>query len=135
MILALAAAAQAANQDDAAFMPKANLLDSKAVAKNVLDPAIPAGGILANYRDKQGAYQLILVREPTSEKAAFLLLDCKKVMTEAHYLAHMGGYAGKKNGEPFYVFAKGPFLAVVKDKPEQQADTLARIFAARLPLR
>ncbi len=131
MILAFAAA----TQDDALLMPKANLIESRAVPQHVLDPSIPPGGILANYRDKQGAYQMILVRQPSSEKAAFLLLDCKKVMTDAHYLAHMGGYAGKKNGEPFYVLAKGPFLAAVKGRPEQQADTLARIFAARLPLR
>jgi len=74
------------------------------------------------------------VRLPSNEKAAFLLLDMKKAMTEAHYLAHMGGFAGKRNGKSFYVFAKGPFVAAVEGRAEPEADALARVFAGRLPL-
>jgi hypothetical protein len=121
--------------DDQALLPKTNLTGIKTVPSHVLDPSLAAGGVLGNYQDPKGAYQLMLVRLATNEKAAFLLLDVKHLMTDAHYLAHMGGFAGKKNGQPFYAFAKGPFLAVVQGKPEAQADTLARIFAARLPLR
>ena len=77
----------------------------------------------------------MLVRLPSNEKAAFLLLDVKKLMTSPHYLAHMGGFAGQKDGAPFYVFVKGPFVAAIAGKPEVEADVLARIFAGRLPLK
>jgi len=121
--------------DDLSLLPKENLTGSSAIAAHLLGPSIAPGGVLGNYKDARGPYQLLLVRMATNDKAAFLLLDLKKLMTEPHYLAHMGGYAGKKDGKPFYVFAKGPFVAAVQGKPEPQADLLARIFAARLPLR
>lgn len=121
--------------DDTALLPKANLIGTKAVPSHLLDPSLAAGGALGNYKDRKGTFQLMLVRLASNDKAAFLLLDVKKLMTEDHYLAHMGGFAGKKGGQPFYVFAKGPFLAVVQGKPEAEADVLARVFAARIPLR
>ena len=119
---------------DLALLPPAHLVDSKAVPDHLLAKSLAAGGVLGNYRDAAGAYQLLLVRCASNDKAAFLLLDVKKLMGEPHYLAHMGGFAGKKEGQWFYMFAKGPFIAVVQGKPEAQADVLARVFAARLPL-
>lgn len=121
--------------DDLALLPKEHLIGSTAVAANLLAPALPNGGVQGNYKDAKGAYRLLLVRLPTNDKAAFLLLDVKKLMTDAHYVAHMGGYAGKKDGKPYFVFAKGPFLAVVEGKPERDADMMGRVFAARLPLK
>jgi len=129
MMVALAAG------DDTALLPKVNLIGTKVVPSHLLDPSLAAGGVLGNYKDRKGAFQLMLVRLPSNDKAAFLLLDVKKLMTEDHYLAHMGGFAGKKGGQPFYAFAKGPFLAVVQGRPEAEADVLARLFAARIPLR
>ena len=120
---------------DLALLPPAHLVDSKAVPDHLLAKSLSAGGILGNYRDSGGFYQLLLVRCAGNDQAAFLLLDVKKLMSEPHYLAYMGGFAGKKDGQWFYMFAKGPFLAVVQGKPEAQADAIARVFAARLPLR
>lgn len=102
---------------------------------HVLGQSLPPGGVLGHYKDKKGAYELVLIRQPDSQKAAFLLLDVKKVMKDAHYLANFGGFAGKKEEKPFFVFAKGPFLAAIAGKPEADAEPLARVFAARLPLK
>ncbi len=121
--------------DDLALLPKEHLIGSSATPAHVLAASLPNGGVQGNYKDAKGAYRLLLVRLPTNDKAAFLLLDVKKLMTDAHYVAHMGGYAGKKDGKPFFVLAKGPFVAAVEGKPEREADMLARVLAARLPLK
>ncbi len=121
--------------DDTRLLPSANLVRSETASAHLLGPTLGPGGVVGNYRDQKGEYRLLLVRLPTNEKAAFLLLDVKKLMTEPHYLPHMGGFAGKKDGTPFYVFAKGPFVAAIAGKPEKEADVLARVFAARLPLK
>jgi len=128
MSLALAA-------DDLSLLPREHLIGSSAVPAHLLAPSLQNGGVQGNYKDAKGSYRLLLVRLPTNDKAAFLLLDLKKLMTDAHYVAHMGGYAGKKDGKPFFVLAKGPFVAAVEGKPEHDADMLARVFAARLPLK
>ncbi len=120
--------------DDARLLPKTNLIETQAVPAHLLGPALAPGGVLGKYRDAKSEYRLLLVRLPSNEKAAFLLLDTKKAMTDPHYLPHMGGFAGKKDGQPFYVFAKGPFVAGIEGKQEPEADILARKFAARLPL-
>lgn len=135
VVLAMCLALAAAQPPETALLPQSHLIDSKVADTHLFGPSLAPGGILGNYRDAKGPYQLLLVRLPTNDKAAFLLLDIKKLMTEQHYLAHMGGFAGKKDGQFLYVFAKGPFIAAVKGKPEAEADVLARIFAARLPLR
>lgn len=71
---------------------------------------------------------------PSNDKAAFLLLDVKKAMTAPQYLPNMGGFFGLQNNVPLYVFAKGPYVAMVKGLAMDQADPIARTFAARIPL-
>jgi hypothetical protein len=100
------------------------------VAGHLLNnPSLP-GGVLADYK----TCQLFLIRTPSAQKAAFLLLDYKKTLKDPKYLAHMGGYFGIDSGRPAYVFAKGPFLAGVIGLAQDKADPLAREFAARIPL-
>ena len=135
LCLLLSLVSPALYADDMALLPKAHLVGSTVRPAHLIAPSISAGGVAGTYKDTKGAYQQMLVRLPTTEKAAFLLLDVKKLMTAPRYLPHIGGFFGQKEGKPFYVFAKGPFLAVIEGKPEPEAEVLARIFAARLPLR
>ncbi len=134
LFVAIAFSATAAPANDEKLLPPTNLLDSRTVPDHVLGPSLPSGGVLGHYKDKKGAYELVVIRQPDNQKAAFFLLDVKKAMTDAHYLANFGGFAGKKEGKPFFVFAKGPFIAAIAGKPEVEAEPLARVFAARLPL-
>ena len=90
------------------------------------------GGNLANYKTRDGEYEMFLVQAADPQAAAFMLLDWKSAMTGSKYLAHMGGYAGTLDGKPIYVFSKGPYLAGISGLPEPKADTVARVFAARL---
>ena len=135
LLISILSLAMSLAADDIPLLPKEHLTGSAAVPAHLLAPSLAPGGVAGNYQDAKGPYRLLLARMPTNDKAAFLLLDVKKLMPNAHYLAHMGGYAGKKDGKEFYVFAKGPFLAAIEGMPEARADILARVFAARLPLR
>ena len=90
------------------------------------------GGNLADYKTAAGEYRMFLLKMADPQKAAFLLLDWKSAMPEAKYLAHMGGYYGTDQGQPIYVFAKGPYLAGLVGLSEEKADPEARRFAAKL---
>lgn len=93
--------------------------------------AFPSG-ILADYN----GYQLFLMRTPSNQKAAFLLLDYKKILRAPRYLPNMGGFYGTDSTDrPNYVFAKGPFLAGVLGLDAEKADPIAREFAGRIPLK
>ena len=90
-------------------------------------------GQMASYKSGKTEYQLFLARCADSSAAAVALLDYKKSLPEAKFLAHFGGYFGPDQGAPVFVFTKGPWLAGVRGLPQDAADTVAREFAARLP--
>jgi hypothetical protein len=94
------------------------------------NPALPSG-ILADY----DGYQLFLIRTANNQKAAFTLMDYKKLLQAPKYLPNMGGFYGTDSAHrPNYVFAKGPFVAGVLGRDEAKADPIARTFAGRIPL-
>ena len=115
-------------RDESAQLPLRGRLDSRVIADKLLGKPYLPGGTLADYQ----GYQLFLARTDSAQQAAFLLLDFKKDLADAKYLAHMGGYFGMDGGKPIYVFAKGPLLAGVIGLPREEADRIAREFAARL---
>jgi hypothetical protein len=119
--------------DESRLLPSKDQVSTRVVADHLLDPALAPGGTLGEYKNAQGSYQLGLIHMASNDKAAFFLLDVKKLLTNPHYLPNMGGYFGTRDGAPLYVFAKGPYVASLKGLPEEQADPLARTFAARIP--
>ncbi len=90
------------------------------------------GGNLAEYEQGDTSYQQFLTRVDTAQKAAFLLVDFRDDLTDAKYLAYMGGYFGHDGDQPVLVFQKGRSLAGVIGLPEKEADIAARVFAATL---
>jgi hypothetical protein len=120
--------------DESRWFPSKDQVGTHVVAGHLLDKSIAPGGTVGEYRNAQGSYQLGLIHMPSNDKAAFLLLDVKKVMAAPQYLPNMGGYFGMQDGVPLYVFAKGPYVAVLKGLAMERADPLARTFAARIPL-
>ncbi len=112
--------------------PLANRTSIKEVPVHLFNnPALPPG-ILADYP----GYQLFLIHTTDAQRAAFLLLDYKKLLQTPRYLPNMGGYYGEDAAHrPNYVFAKGAFLAGVVGLPQEKADPVAREFAGRIPLR
>jgi hypothetical protein len=122
----------AAALNDFIFFPVTSRTAIKEVPNHLLNNSALPPGILADYP----GYQLFLIRSTDAQKAAFLLLDYKKLLQSPKYLANMGGYFGLDAAQkPNYVFAKGPFLAGVIGLPQDQADPIARQFAGRIPLK
>jgi len=113
--------------------PQAGQTAIKLVPDHLLGKDFMPGGNLADYKTKDGEYQIFLLKAADSQKAAFILLDWKTAMPDAKYLAHMGGYYGMDAGKPVYVFSKGPYLAGFVGLIEAKADPEARRLAAKLP--
>jgi hypothetical protein len=112
--------------------PLAGQVKMQVVPDHLMGKEFMPGGNLADYKTRDGEYELFLVQAADAQSAAFLLLDWKSAIPGAKYLAHMGGYAGTDDGKPIYVFAKGPYLAGVAGLAEEKADPVARTFAAKL---
>ncbi len=106
---------------------KIELVDQKLLGKDFLP-----GGNLAEYKLKGKTYQQFLIRAQTPDKAAFLLLDFKNVLTDARFVPHMGAFYGRDGDQPVYVLQKGVWLAGYVGLTDKEAEPLAREFAARL---
>jgi hypothetical protein len=119
-------------RDERHRFPSANQVDSKVEPDHLLGHEWMRGGNVATYKKGKQEYQLIVVRTGGPEAAAIMLLDFKNHMENPKLIAHFGGYFGRDGGKPAFVFAKGDYFAGVIGLPEQQADMVARDFAARL---
>ena len=102
------------------------------VNDHILGKDFLPGGNVAEYRRKGKTYQQFLIHAKSADAAALLLFEFKGHLSDAKYLAHMGGYFGMDGTNPVYIFPKGGFLAGFSGLPEKDADLLARQFAARL---
>jgi hypothetical protein len=126
------APAPAKPRDESRRFPMADRVSMQLVENHVLGKDFLPGGNVAEYRRKAKTYQLFLIRSKSAEDAALLLFDFKGHLSNAKYLAHMGGYFGLDGSAPVYLFEKGSFLAGFVGLAEEDADPLARQFAARL---
>lgn len=120
--------------DEARRFPSENQRKIELTPDHLLGKSFLPGGNVAEYSAKNGkTYQQFLINAGTPAKASFLLMDFKGSLTNAKYLAHIGGYLGQdSNGQPVYVFAKDRFLAGFVGLSEQEAEPLARRFATAL---
>ena len=112
--------------------PKANLIDTKVVKKELLGKPFMPGGTLASYKKGKTEYQMFLAQVPAAEDAAILLLDWKKTLADAKLVPSFGGYSGKDAGKPVFVFPKGQWFAGVVGLPEKEADLQARSLAGQI---
>lgn len=106
---------------------KAGIVDDHLLGKDFLP-----GGNLAEYSRGGRTYQLFLIETKSPQAAALLMNDHQKSLSNAKFIAHMGGYFGMDGEQPVYIFAKGKWLAGLVGLPQDEADLIAREFAARL---
>jgi hypothetical protein len=118
--------------DQSQHFPQTGLVKMDRIADHLLDKNFMPGGNLATYKRGKLEYQQFLGKMPDADHAAFLLLDWNRQLTGSKYLAHMGGYFGLDGARPVYVFTKGAWIAGIAGLPQEQADAIAREFAARL---
>ncbi len=119
-------------RNDTLLLPATDQVSVRVVQDHVLGEAKLPGGTFAEYESKGKKYQLFVIRTDGNQDAALLLLTAKSLIENPEYIAHMGGYAGTYKGAPFYTFAKLQFLAGVAGLPKDEADTVARQFAAKI---
>ena len=102
------------------------------VADHLLGKEYLPGGNIAGYSTNVGVYQMFLIKEKDTTKAANLILSWRATHTELQYMPKIGGYYGLDNGTPVYLFSKGLFVAGLVGLDANDADLQARGFAAHL---
>ncbi|MDA1312124.1 MAG: hypothetical protein O2968_02210 [Acidobacteria bacterium] len=119
-------------RDETRRFPSQGRVSVEIVDNHVMGKDFLPGGNVAQYDDngKQWRQFLVAVDLPTS--AALLLNEYRGEMEGPKYLAHMGGYFGKDGSEDVLVMQKGRWLMGIAGLPQQEADMVARGFAARL---
>jgi hypothetical protein len=118
--------------DEGRRFPSKDQVKIEVVNQKLLGKEFLPGGNLAEYKVRGKTYQQFLVRAETPDKAAFLLLDFKNVLTDAKFVPHMGAFYGRDGDKPVYVLQKGVWLGGYVGLTDKEAEPLAREFAARL---
>ena len=119
--------------DESRRFPNENQTSMELVDDNLLGKDFLPGGNLATYENSGKTYQLFLAVMPNPDASAFALLDAKEALTDAEFVASFGGYYGLDGETPWFVFGKGKRFAGVVGLPQEEADAIARDFAARIP--
>jgi hypothetical protein len=118
--------------DERRRFPLQDQVKMEVVPDKLLGKDFLPGGNLAEYQRRRQTYQQFLIRAASPDQAAFLLLDFKNALTEARFVPHMGAFYGKDGDKPVYVLQKGVWLAGYVGLTDNEAEPLARDFAARL---
>jgi hypothetical protein len=118
--------------DESRHLPKANLVDSKVVDKELLGKPFMPGGTLGHYKKGKTEYDVFIARLPTPLDAAILLPDWSKALAGSKLVPSFGGYFGLDAGRPVFVFTKGAWIAGIAGLPLKDVDAPARILAAQL---
>jgi hypothetical protein len=116
--------------DESKRFPKAELMETRVVDHHAMGKSFLPGGTIASYA--KGEYELFLVKMADAQSAAIALLDWKKELAEAKLIPAFGGYFGKDNGRPVFVFTKGAWVAGVAGLDEKRADAKARLLASQI---
>ena len=93
---------------------------------------LPAGNV-AQYDVDGKKYTLFLAFSLTPDAAALLSYEAKSKLVDAKFVPAFGGHFGMDGETPWFVFSKGKYLLGVVGLPQDEADTVARGFAGRVP--
>jgi hypothetical protein len=118
--------------DESRHLPKANLVESKVVDKELLGKKFMPGGTLGHYKKGKVEYDIFIAKLPTALDAAILLPDWNKALTGSKLVPSFGGYFGLDAGRPVFVFSKQAWIAGIGGLPEKDVDALARTLASQL---
>ena len=118
--------------DESFRFPKENLVGTEVVDRELMGKPFMPGGTVARYKKGRVEYEMFLCQLPSATHAAILLPDWRKALTDSKLIPSFGGYFGTDAGRPVFVFAKGAWIAGIAGLRQQDADTQARILAARL---
>jgi hypothetical protein len=89
---------------------------------------LPAGNV-AHYKSGRQEFDLFHIRTKSGLDAAILLSDYKAKLTEVKVVPGFGGFFGRDETTPVFVFVKNSYLLGVRGLPQSDADRVAREFA------
>jgi hypothetical protein len=118
--------------DESRRFPKVNRVDAILVDKELLGKPFMPGGTLVQYRKGKTEYDMFLAKAATSGDAALILPDWEHALTDTKFIPSFGGYFGRDQGRPVFVFTKGAWIAGIAGLPEREADAEARKLAKAL---
>ena len=118
--------------DESRHLPKAGLVESHVVDRELLGKPFMPGGTLGHYKVGKSEFDMFLAKLPSSQDAAFLLPDWSKALSNSTLVPSFGGYYGEDGGKPVFVFSKGTWIAGVAGLKQAEADTQARALAGML---
>ncbi len=118
--------------DESRHLPKAGLVESHVVDRQLLGHAFMPGGTLGHYKTGKAEFDMFIAKLPSAQDAAFLLPDWSKALANSTLVPSFGGYFGDDAGRPVFVFSKGAWIAGVAGLPQKEADSQARGLAGML---
>jgi hypothetical protein len=118
--------------DQSRRFPSTNQVKIEIVDNHLLGKDFLPGGNLAEYEREGKKYQQFLITAKTPDQATFMMMDFKAQLSGAKFLGHFGGYFGLDGETPVLLFPLNNYLAGVVGLPQDEADLVARDFAARL---
>jgi hypothetical protein len=118
--------------DESRRFPTTNRVKIEIVDNHLLGKEFLPGGNLAGYERDGKKYQQFLITCASPDQATFLMMDFKEQLRAAKFLGHFGGYFGFDGETPILLFPRNNYLAGVAGLPQEEADQVARDFAARL---
>ena len=119
--------------DERRRFPKENQTAMELVDDHLLGKDDLPGGNLATYEKDGKTYQMFLIVTKDAETASFTMFDVKERLVDAKFAPGFGGYFGLDGDTPWFLFAKDKYLAGVVGLAQEEADLVAREFAARIP--
>ena len=112
--------------------PKENLVRVRVVEAHLMGKPFLTSGSVAEYRKGKTEYSMFVTDLDNPNDAAIALLDYKRTLTDSRLVPAFGGYFGKDDGKPAFVFSKGKRLAGIVGLSEKEADLPARQLASAL---
>jgi hypothetical protein len=118
--------------DQSRRFPKDGQTAMELVNDNLLGKDFLPGGNLATYEKDGKTYQMFLIVSKTPDTAAALSFDAKEQLQDSKFVPSFGGYFGMDGETPWFIFSKTNHLLGVVGLPQEEADLVARDFAARV---
>jgi hypothetical protein len=118
--------------DESRRFPRTHQVKIEIVDNHLLGKEFLPGGNLADYENAGKKYQQFLINAANGDEATFLMMDFKDRFRDAKFIGHFGGYFGYDGETPVLLFPRNNYLAGVVGLPQEEADQVARDFAARL---
>ena len=123
----------ATTKDETNLFPPAGRVATQVYPDHMMNKQFLPGGTMAEYRTENNMeYRAFVVHLADGRNASFLLEDYKKVLQNSKPAPGQSSYFGTDNGQPTYVFVRGPYLAGIVGLPEDRAQVAARQLADKL---